>query len=131
MKISFAVAVLLNNTSAVKINNTLQTQNVELPINGEDVAGAIIGGLEYLGDKLSDEMYQEETYCWNDYNPETGSYDLEMCETYGWGLRDDLHDAQRDLARAGEEFGVDIPNPLWDPKFLTDLVEAEYADFVN
>jgi len=46
------------------------------------------------------------------------------------GLREDLRRANRDIKEGFEEVGVAGEVEFYDPKFITDLIEAEYADFV-
>lgn len=91
-------------------------------------------GLEESKKELSNAMHQVESYCWDDWNWDDtiGDYVItQQCESYEYGLRDDLSDLQRDIARSAERFGSALPRELYPSKFLTDLIEAEYADFVD
>lgn len=65
-----------------------------------------------------------------EYDYETGE-EKQNCYEYERGLRREIRRAQEDLSRAGEDFGVKLPEQLYDSKFLTDLVEAEANDVTN
>ena len=72
-------------------------------------------------------MFAKKQDCWMDYDYETGA-EKEQCYDYEDGLRRELRRGQEDLSRAADDFGVKLPEQLYDSKFLTDLIEAEFND---
>jgi len=95
--------------------------------NGTEITTLISNGLEMGKKELKKAMYQKEEWC-DSWAPPG---EKPSCNTWERGLREDIKRAYRDLDRGLEDFGIQGGLKLWDQKFITDLIEAEYSDFVS
>jgi len=119
-QITLAIALLLAPCDAVHLRQ--KAAFPKIPISGPELATALGNALEGLKGEVSDAMYKIEKDCWGG----KGLTGKEECYEYERGLRRDLKRLNRDA----EEIGFTKEN-TYDPLFITNLIEAEYADVVS